>query len=151
MTVCRDGATTPDPGRILVMGILPISPDSFSGDGLLHADNAVSQAHEMVRLGAAIVDVGGASTRPGAVEVPPDVEASRVLPVIKQLTEDGIRVSVDTYRAAVAEAPLAAGAHLVNDVSGGRADADMLPVIRDSGTPWVLSHWRAPSSRMMER
>lgn len=138
------------PDATTVMGILNMSPDSFSGDGISHVDDAVTRAREMVRLGAGIVDVGGTSTRPGASETSAEVEALRILPVIRLLAQERIRVSVDTYRSTVAEQALAAGAQVVNDVSGGRADPDMARLIRDSRAPWVVSHWRAPSPRMME-
>jgi dihydropteroate synthase len=135
--------------RIVVMGVLNVTPDSFSDGGrYLDLDAAVAHAHEMVDEGADLIDVGGESTRPGAIRVPADEEARRVLPVICRLAEAGLVVSVDTYRAAVAEAALAAGARIVNDVSGGLGDPDMARVVRDAGCPWILMHWRGHSRDM---
>jgi len=93
--------------------------------------------------GAAIVDVGGESTRPGATRIDPQVETSRVVPVIKALAGQGLTVSIDTMHAAVAQAALENGAQIVNDVSGGRADPDMAPLLADAKVPWVLMHWRS--------
>ncbi|QOC89973.1 dihydropteroate synthase [Micromonospora craniellae] len=135
----------------VVMGVLNVTPDSFS-DGGRYADVAAAVAHG-VRLraeGAALVDVGGESTRPGADRVDADTEAARVLPVIRELAAAGVPVSIDTTRARVAEAALAAGAVVVNDVSGGLADPDMARVVRDADCPWVLMHWRGHSRRMSE-
>ncbi|MFI7021211.1 dihydropteroate synthase [Micromonospora sp. NPDC049900] len=135
----------------VVMGVLNVTPDSFS-DGGRYADVAAAVAHG-VRLradGAALVDVGGESTRPGADRVDPETESARVLPVVRELTAAGVPVSIDTTRARVAEAALAAGAVVVNDVSGGLADPDMARVVRDADCPWVLMHWRGHSRRMSE-
>jgi dihydropteroate synthase len=104
----------------------------------------------MAAEGADLIDVGGESTRPGAVRVAAAEEARRVLPVIGELAAAGLTVSVDTYRASVAEQALAAGARVVNDVSGGLGDPDMARVVRDAGCPWVLMHWRGHSDRMAE-
>ena len=93
--------------------------------------------------GVDIVDVGGESTRPGATRVDPKLEADRIAPVIEELVAAGIRVSVDTMRASVAAAAIEAGAGIVNDVSGGRADPDMASVVADAGVPWILMHWRS--------
>ena len=97
----------------------------------------------LVAAGASIVDVGGESTRPGATRVAADVESARVVPVIKELAGQGITVSIDTMHAAVARAALENGAAIVNDVSGGRADPAMAPLIAESGAPWILMHWRS--------
>ncbi|MFF0722214.1 dihydropteroate synthase [Micromonospora sp. NPDC003816] len=135
----------------VVMGVLNVTPDSFS-DGGRYADVAAAVAHG-VRLradGAALVDVGGESTRPGADRVDAETESARVLPVVRELTAAGVPVSIDTTRARVAEAALAAGAVVVNDVSGGLADPDMARVVRDADCPWVLMHWRGHSRRMSE-
>ncbi|WP_341717955.1 dihydropteroate synthase [Micromonospora sp. FIMYZ51] len=135
----------------VVMGVLNVTPDSFS-DGGRYADVDAAVAHG-VRLraeGAGLVDVGGESTRPGADRVDAEAESARVLPVIRALTGAGVPVSIDTTRARVAEAALAAGAVVVNDVSGGLADPDMARVVRDAGCPWVLMHWRGHSRRMSE-
>ncbi|MET7966898.1 dihydropteroate synthase [Micromonospora sp. NPDC005305] len=135
----------------VVMGVLNVTPDSFS-DGGRYADVDAAVAHG-VRLraaGADLVDVGGESTRPGADRVDAETEIARVLPVIRELSAAGIPVSIDTSRARVAEAVLAAGADVVNDVSGGLADPDMARVVRDAGCPWVLMHWRGHSREMRD-
>ncbi|MEW2327675.1 dihydropteroate synthase [Micromonospora chersina] len=135
----------------VVMGVLNVTPDSFS-DGGRYADLDAAVAHG-VRLraaGAGLVDVGGESTRPGANRVDAETEIARVLPVIRELSAAGIPVSIDTSRARVAEAVLAAGADVVNDVSGGLADPDMARVVRDAGCPWVLMHWRGHSREMRD-
>ncbi|UIZ91897.1 dihydropteroate synthase [Corynebacterium sp. CNCTC7651] len=132
------------PGRTTVMGIVNVTTDSFSDGGqFLDVDNAVAHAHELVRLGADIIDVGAESTRPGATRVPAELEAERVKPVIAQLNQDGIRTSVDTMRAATALAAAEAGADLINDVSGGLADPQMYRVMAETGLPVCLMHWRA--------
>jgi dihydropteroate synthase len=137
--------------RLVVMGILNVTPDSFSDGGRYpDVDGAVAHALEMAAAGADLIDVGGESTRPGAARVPAEEEARRVLPVIEQLTAVGLAVSVDTYRAAVAELAVAAGAQVVNDVSGGLGDPDMGRVVRDAGCPWIIMHWRGHSSKMAE-
>jgi dihydropteroate synthase len=139
----------PRPGRCAVMGVLNVTPDSFSDGGrYLHLDDALAHGVEMWTDGADLVDVGGESTRPGASRVPADVEIARVLPVIRGLAAAGVTVSVDTTRAKVAEAALAVGATLVNDVSGGLADPDMARVVADAGVPWILMHWRGYSKDM---
>ncbi|MDG4804288.1 dihydropteroate synthase [Micromonospora sp. WMMD980] len=135
----------------VVMGVLNVTPDSFS-DGGRYADLDAAVGHG-VRLrdaGADLVDVGGESTRPGADRIDAATETARVLPVVRELSAAGIPVSIDTSRARVAEAVLAAGAVVVNDVSGGLADPDMARVVRDAGCPWVLMHWRGPSRRMRD-
>src|SRR4051794_22184948 len=131
------------------MGVLNVTPDSFS-DGGCYADTRSAVAHglEMQAAGADYVDVGGESTRPGAHRVDAQEECHRILPVIGELASAGVRVSVDTTRAEVAEAALAAGAVLVNDVSGGLADAGMAKLVADVGVPWVLMHWRGHSRDM---
>jgi dihydropteroate synthase len=131
------------------MGVLNVTPDSFSDGGrYLHLDHALSHGVEMWTDGADLIDVGGESTRPGADRIAPDVEIARILPVIKGLAAAGVVVSVDTTRARVAEAALAAGAVVVNDVSGGLADPDMARVVADAGVPWILMHWRGYSKDM---
>jgi dihydropteroate synthase len=136
-------------GRTRVMGILNVTPDSFS-DGGLHAayDAAVAHARSLVADGADIVDVGGESTRPGAERIPVEVEQRRVLPVVRTLVAEDIAVSVDTMNAATAEAAVEAGATIVNDVSGGLADPDMARVVATSGAGFVVMHWRGHSDRM---
>jgi dihydropteroate synthase len=139
------------PDRPAVFGVVNVTPDSFS-DGGRYADAAAAVEHglRLHREGAAVVDVGGESTRPGAGRVDAATERGRVLPVIRDLAAAGVAVSVDTTRAEVAAAALAAGARLVNDVSGGLADLAMAGVVADAGCPWVLMHWRAPSDRMQQ-
>ncbi|MCD2108117.1 dihydropteroate synthase [Rhodococcus erythropolis] len=133
-----------DPARMVVMGILNVTADSFSDGGqFLDRDAAISRGLELQRIGVDIVDVGGESTRPGATRVDPKLEADRIAPVIEELVAAGIRVSVDTMRASVAAAAIEAGAGIVNDVSGGRADPDMASVVADAGVPWILMHWRS--------
>ncbi|TDC28591.1 dihydropteroate synthase [Micromonospora sp. 15K316] len=135
----------------VVMGVLNVTPDSFS-DGGRYADLDAAVGHG-VRLhaeGAHLIDVGGESTRPGADRVDPETEAARVVPVIRELSTAGVPVSIDTTRARVADAALTAGAAVVNDVSGGLADPDMARVVRDAGCPWVLMHWRGHSRGMRE-
>jgi dihydropteroate synthase len=131
------------------MGVLNVTPDSFS-DGGCFAEPAEAIAHglAMHAAGADYVDVGGESTRPGADRVDADAECRRVLPVIGELAAAGVRTSVDTTRAEVAEAALAAGAVMVNDVSGGLADDGMAALVADAGVPWVLMHWRGHSREM---
>jgi dihydropteroate synthase len=130
-----------------VMGVLNVTDDSFSDGGrYLDADGAVEHGLALVAEGADIVDVGGESTRPGATRVDPDVEAARVIPVVKALAAQKITVSIDTMHARVAQAALENGAQIVNDVSGGRADPAMAPLVADARVPWVLMHWRPVSA-----
>ncbi len=138
--------------RTLVMGILNLTPDSFSGDGLAASVDpvsaALSQAQEFLEDGADILDIGGESTRPGATVVSAEEEAARVLPVIRALVEHFPQavLSVDTYKAVVAEAALQAGAHLINDVWGLRADPQMGAVAARYGAPVILMHNRSTSN-----
>ena len=126
------------------MGVVNVTDDSFSDGGrYLDPARAVAHARALVDDGAEIIDVGGESTRPGAVRIDPAVETARVVPVVKELAGQGITVSIDTMHAAVAEAALDNGAGIVNDVSGGRADSDMARVVARAGVPWVLMHWRS--------
>lgn len=135
--------------RCLVMGVLNVTPDSFS-DGGRYADAGTALEHglALAAAGADLVDVGGESTRPGAQRVSADEELARVLPVVRELAAQGVLVSIDTMRASVALAAVTAGAVLVNDVSGGLADEQMLTAIAGLDVPYVLMHWRAHSSRM---
>jgi dihydropteroate synthase len=139
----------PQPGRALVMGVLNVTPDSFS-DGGRYADpeRAVAHARHLVAQGADLVDVGGESTRPGAKRPSADEELARVVPVVTALAGHGIAVSIDTMRAEVAEAAVGAGAVLVNDVSGGLADDAMFATVARLDVPYVLMHWRAHSTEM---
>jgi dihydropteroate synthase len=126
------------------MGVVNVTDDSFSDGGLfLDRDRAIEHGLALVAQGAAIVDVGGESTRPGAIRVDADVETARVLPVVKGLAGQGVTVSIDTMHADVARAALDGGARIVNDVSGGLADPAMAPLVADAGVPWVLMHWRS--------
>lgn len=141
------GERTDGTSAVQVMGVVNVTDDSFSDGGLfLDRDRAIAHGVELVAQGAAIVDVGGESTRPGATRIDPGVEISRILPVVKELAQQGITISIDTMHAAVARAALENGAHIVNDVSGGRADPDMVRVVADSGAPWILMHWRSVGS-----
>jgi dihydropteroate synthase len=135
----------------LLMGVVNVTPDSFS-DGGLYADPASAIAHgrQLRAEGADILDVGGESTRPGATRPLVEEELGRVVPVIKALAEDGATVSVDTMRHEVAEAALIAGARIVNDVSGGLADPDILRVVAGSDVTYVAMHWRAHADRMTD-
>jgi dihydropteroate synthase len=131
-------------GTPLVMGVLNVTDDSFSDGGrYLDAGGAVEHGLAMAADGASIVDVGGESTRPGAVRIDAEVERARIVPVVKELAAQGITVSIDTMHATVAQAALDNGAAIVNDVSGGRADPDMARVVAEAGAPWVLMHWRS--------
>ncbi|RKE08644.1 dihydropteroate synthase [Catellatospora citrea] len=133
----------------VVMGVLNVTPDSFSDGGLYDdLDAAVRHGVQLHGQGAHLVDVGGESTRPGASRVDADTEIKRVVPVIAALAEAGVPTSVDTTRAAVAAAAVQAGAVAVNDVSGGLADPDMRRVVADAGCPYVVMHWRGHSADM---
>ncbi len=135
--------------RCLVMGVVNVTPDSFSDGGTwLDPDKAIAHGLELASQGADIVDVGGESTRPGAARIPPDDELRRVLPVVEALARAGTYVSIDTMRAEVAGRALAAGARMVNDVSGGLADPDMAALVADAGVPYVVMHWRGHSADM---
>jgi dihydropteroate synthase len=131
------------------MGVLNVTPDSFSDGGRwTDLDAAVRHGLAMTADGADVVDVGGESTRPGADRVDAEEETRRVVPAVRALAEAGVLVSVDTTRAAVAEAAIEAGARIVNDVSGGLADPAMAKVVAAAQAPWVLMHWRGHSRDM---
>jgi dihydropteroate synthase len=142
--------------RPLVMGVLNVTPDSFSDGGEYDSlDAALNHARVLIIGGANIIDIGGESTRPGAPRVAPEVELSRVLPVIEALTEElaatnrrDIRISIDTMNATTALAAVSAGAHIINDVSGGLADSKMLSVAAATGAEFIISHWRGFSDGM---
>jgi len=135
--------------RTLVMGVVNVTPDSFSDGGRwFDTDRAVAHGLELLAQGADLVDVGGESTRPGAVRVPEDEERRRVIPVVRELAAAGAVVSVDTTRPTVAAEAVAAGALIVNDVSGGFADAGMHAVVAETGVVYVAMHWRGPSDVM---
>jgi len=136
----------------LVMGILNVTPDSFSDGGRwASTDAAIARGIALHAEGADIIDVGGESTRPGAVRVTPGVEQSRVIPVIAELAGRGFTVSVDTLNATTAEAAAAAGATVINDVSGGLADPAMASVAAASGLTYVAMHWRGHAQEMEAR
>lgn len=138
-------------GRPRVMGVVNVTPDSFS-DGGRYVDPDAAVAHGLALLGdgADLLDVGGESTRPGATRPLVAEELARVVPVITALAAAGATVSVDTMRAEVAEAALEAGAAVVNDVSGGLADPGMLPLVGGSPAAYVAMHWRAHSDQMAD-
>ena len=134
-----------------VMGIVNVTPDSFSDGGLWEStDAAVTHGLRLWGEGADVVDVGGESTRPGAERISEGLELERVLPVVTELARNGIKVSIDTTRASVARACIEAGAWMINDVSGGLSDAAMLQTIAALEAPCVLMHWRAPSATMSD-
>ena len=137
--------------RTVVIGVLNVTPDSFSdGGNWLAAADAIKHGAEMAADGADLVDVGGESTRPGAGRIDADEERRRTIPVVQALAAEGIRVSIDTTRAVVARAAVDAGAVLVNDVSGGRGDAAMAALIASSGVAYVVMHSRGTSADMQE-
>ncbi|HYY11283.1 MAG TPA: dihydropteroate synthase [Kineosporiaceae bacterium] len=137
--------------RCLVVGVVNVTPDSFSDGGRwLDPEAAVRHGVRLAADGADLVDVGGESTRPGAGRVSVAEELRRVLPVVEGLVDAGVPVSVDTMRAEVADAALACGAAVVNDVSGGLADPAMAELVADARVPFVAMHWRGASDRMEE-
>ena len=139
------------PGRTRVVGVVNTTPDSFSDGGRwLEPDAAVAHGRALLAEGADLLDVGGESTRPGAQRVAEAEELRRVLPVVSGLAAAGAVVSIDTMRASVALAAVEAGARVVNDVSGGLADPELLPAVAGTDAVLVLSHWRGHSARMRE-
>ncbi|EFL40000.1 dihydropteroate synthase [Streptomyces griseoflavus] len=139
----RQVAGLPHWDRCAVMGVVNVTPDSFSDGGRwFDTTTAVKRGLDLVAQGADLIDVGGESTRPGATRVDEAEELRRVIPVVRGLAAEGVTVSVDTMRASVAEQSLAAGAALVNDVSGGLADPAMIPAVAAAGAPFVVMHWR---------
>lgn len=136
--------------RTLIFGILNVTPDSFSDGGkFLDPANAVVHAKELVLAGADVIDIGGESTRPGAERISVAEELNRVIPIINQVSEFAT-VSIDTMRAEVASAAIAAGASIVNDVSGGLADAEMVFTVAENQVPYVCMHWRNHSADMYQ-
>ena len=134
------------------MGIVNVTPDSFSDGGrFLDPDVAIAHGRRLREQGADLLDVGGESTRPGAERVAPRVEQQRVIPVVEALASEGLFVSIDTMNAATARAAVDAGARLVNDVSGGLADPEMLAAVAEGDAEVALGHWRGPSSDMYAR
>ena len=137
---------------MLVMGILNVTPDSFSDGGQFDSSvAAIARGLEMVAEGADIIDIGGESTRPGAQRTSQEQELERTIPVVKALAEQGVVVSIDTMRAEVARVAVEAGATYINDVSGGLADATMASVIAQSNVRYIAMHWRGHSANMMEK
>lgn len=135
--------------RPLIMGVLNVTPDSFSDGGLwLDPKRAAEHGLDMRERGADIIDVGGESTRPGGSRVDAETELQRVIPVISALADAGVMVSVDTMRHDVAQRSLDAGAVLVNDVSGGLADPQMVPWLATVDAPYIVMHWRGHSKSM---
>jgi len=142
----------PSSDRCLVMGVVNVTPDSFSDGGQWYgAEAAIGHGLELVDQGADIVDVGGESTRPGAQRIEAEEELRRVGPVVTELVKAGVPVSIDTMRARVASFALDAGARLVNDVSGGLADPDMPRLVAAAGASYVVMHWRGHSHDMYAR
>jgi dihydropteroate synthase len=142
----------PMPPRCLVMGVVNVTPDSFSDGGLwLEPDAAVAHGLDQLAEGADLLDVGGESTRPGAARPSVEEELRRVLPVVSALSSAGAPVSIDTMRSEVAIAAVDAGAVAVNDVSGGHADPEMLTTVAALGVPYLLMHWRGHSRDMQSK
>jgi dihydropteroate synthase len=138
--------------RTLVMGVVNVTPDSFSDGGeWFEPDAAVEHGHDLIAARADLIDVGGESTRPGAPRPPVEEEKRRVLPVVAALAEAGAVVSIDTMRADVAAEAIERGAAMVNDVSGGLADPRMLPLVAERAVPYVAMHWRGHSVDMQSR
>jgi dihydropteroate synthase len=134
---------------MLVMGILNVTPDSFADGGVnFEVEHAIHRGLEMIEDGVDIIDIGGESTRPGADRVPEEEEQSRVLPVIKGLSKEGVPLSIDTMRASTAKLAVEAGATIVNDVSGGSADPDMFSTVATLGCKYTIMHWRGHSKDM---
>ncbi|MGD9873413.1 MAG: dihydropteroate synthase [Kiritimatiellia bacterium] len=148
---CRNRVLVCGP-QTLIMGILNVTPDSFSDGGLYrYAPDAIAHALDMEADGAAIIDIGGESTRPGAPAVSAAEETDRVLPVIRDLARKcRCALSIDTTKASVARAALEAGCHIVNDVSAGTADEEMLPVVREHGAGFILMHMQGTPRTMQQ-
>ncbi len=137
--------------RPWVMGVVNVTPDSFSDGGRYDdTERALTHARQLLADGADLLDIGGESTRPGATRPLVSDELGRVIPVIRELAGDGVLISVDTMRAEVAAAALAAGAQIINDVSGGLADPEILDVVAASGASYIAMHWRAHSEHMRD-
>ena len=142
----------PRPGRTVVVGVVNVTPDSFSDGGRWYEPQAaIGHGRDLVAQGADLIDVGGESTRPGADRPSQDEELRRVLPVVESLAPLGVGISVDTMRPEVARQAVACGATLINDVSGGMADPQMLTTVAELGVPYLLMHWRGHSLDMQSR
>ena len=134
---------------MLIMGILNVTPDSFADGGRHNKFGAaVARGLEMIAEGVDIIDIGGESTRPGAERVSEAEEIERTIPVIAELAMHGVKISIDTMRASTAEAAIEAGASIINDVSGGLADPEMLQTAARLGVPYIAMHWRGQSKDM---
>ena len=137
---------------MIVMGILNVTPDSFADGGRHNSfEAALKRGEEMLAEGVDIIDIGGESTKPGADRVPEIEELNRVIPVIKALASKGARISIDTMRASTAKAAVEAGAQIINDVSGGLADPEMLSTAANLKVPYIAMHWRGHSKDMNSR
>jgi len=135
-----------------IMGVVNCSPDSFSGDGKRSSAACLSHARKQIQEGADILDIGGESTRPGALMVPPGEEIRRVIPVIKSLARHcKIPISVDTYKVEVARVALDAGASIVNDIKGARAGRDLLKMVRDYSAAIIIMHMRGTPITMQSK
>jgi len=135
-----------------LMGILNVTPDSFSDGGqFINTEIAIEYARQMVADGARIIDIGGESTRPGSMRIDQNTELDRVIPVIEVVSKwEDVLVSVDTYKSQVAAAAIEAGAHIVNDISGGRLDPNMLSLIAGSGSGFVMMHMQGLPETMQQ-
>ena len=134
---------------MLVMGILNVTPDSFADGGRYNDfESAIRRGNEMISEGVDIIDIGGESTKPGAERITLDEELNRVIPVVKELSQSGVRISIDTMRSEVARQAIEAGASIINDVSGGLADTEMLPTAASLELPYIAMHWRGHSKDM---
>ena len=137
---------------MLVMGILNVTPDSFADGGRYNEfESAIRRSHEMISEGVDIIDIGGESTKPGAERISLEEELDRVIPVIKELSQSGIKISIDTMRSEVARKAIEAGASIINDVSGGLADSEMLTTAASLNVPYIAMHWRGHSKDMNSR
>ena len=137
---------------MLVMGILNVTPDSFADGGRYNDfESAIRRGNEMISEGVDIIDIGGESTKPGAERITLNEELNRVIPVVKELSQSGVRISIDTMRSEVARRAVEAGASIINDVSGGLADAEMLPTAASLELPYIAMHWRGHSKDMNSR
>lgn len=133
----------------LIMGVLNITPDSFSDGGLFeNVEAALNKAKQLVTDGANILDVGGESTRPGAARISIEQELARVIPVIRAIKDLGAQISIDTMNSETAEAAVAAGATIINDVSGGKNDPNIFTVAAKTKSSLIISHWRGHSTEM---
>ena len=137
---------------MLVMGILNVTPDSFADGGRYNDfESAIRRGNEMISEGVDIIDIGGESTKPGAERITLEEELNRVIPVVKELSQSGVRISIDTMRSEVARQAIEAGASIINDVSGGLADAEMLSTAASLELPYIAMHWRGHSKDMNSR